>query len=501
MTQVTALPVLLVEDDPSLRQALTETLSIEGIEYVAVGCGEDALSILREQRCFAVVSDIRLPKMSGLDLLQAIRTERPELPVILMTAFADTSTAVQALKGGARDFLMKPFQAEQLIEVIHRYAPLDESAASRPQGPIAQDPLSRQLLARIERVATTDATVLLLGESGSGKEVMAQYLHQSSARATRPFIALNCAAIPSSLLEPTLFGHEKGSFTGAIKSQPGKFELAQNGTIFLDEIGELPLDLQAKLLRVLQEREVERVGSHHTINLDVRVVAATNQDLMDRTKRGQFREDLYYRINVFALRVPPLRDRPRDITPLAERFLMKYRANMGQPEARLSDRSRELMMHYAWPGNVRELENAIQRGLLMCDGRLIEPADLDLPIKSVSSQNLLEGHGEAPADSPVGGATAQLTTPQFQTPQVPAWQTPASAVAEDLLGSIDEATSSGLRQVEAQHDLRAIEREHILGVLRQVNGSRRRAVIMLGMSERTLRHKLKAWREAGYDIP
>lgn len=461
-----SLPLLLVEDDMALRQALSETLTLEGVEHLAVGSAEEAHARFNEQQWFAVVTDIRLPKQSGLDLLASLRVEHPELPVILMTAFADTSIAVQALRGGARDFLMKPFQPEHLIEVIQRYIPGDVTPESSSVGPIAYDELSKQLLSRIERVALTDATVLLLGESGSGKEVMARHLHNRSHRASKPFVALNCAAIPSSLLEPTLFGHEKGSFTGAVKSQAGKFELAQKGTIFLDEIGELPLDLQAKLLRVLQEREVERVGSNQTIDLDVRIVAATNQDLSSRVEQGLFRKDLFYRINVFTLKIPALRDRQGDIVPLAERFLLKYRATMGYPEARLSDNARKHLSGYAWPGNVRELENAVQRGLLMCNGRYIEAADLDLPTDGMANTS----------------PTAATTPPPKQaTEPFPTKETESS--------------------LDSQHHLRSIERDHILSVLRQVNGSRQQAVSILGMSERTLRHKLKAWREAGFEIP
>ena len=466
--------MLLVEDDIALREALSETLTLEGVEHLAVGSAEEAIARISEHRWFAVVTDIRLPKQSGLDLLAILRVDHPELPVILMTAFADTSTAVQALKGGARDFLMKPFQPEHLIEVIQRYIPDEAAPELSAAGPIVYDELSKQLLSRIERVALTDATVLLLGESGSGKEVMARHLHQRSNRATKPFVALNCAAIPSSLLEPTLFGHEKGSFTGAVKSQAGKFELAQKGTIFLDEIGELPLDLQAKLLRVLQEREVERVGSNQTIDLDVRIVAATNQDLSSRVEQGLFRKDLYYRINVFTLKIPALRDRQGDIVPLAERFLLKYRATMGYPEARLSDSARKHLNDYAWPGNVRELENAVQRGLLMCNGRFIEAADLDLPTE--------------------GMADTGSTSNSDRHPRKEAEAAFSRGAGPSSIKGMEPSPDS-------QHHLRSIERDHVLSVLRQVNGSRQQAVSILGMSERTLRHKLKAWREAGFEIP
>jgi len=308
LSESAATPILLVEDDPSLREALEVTLAMEDIAFIAVDSAEDAITALRSGSYRVLVSDIRLPKASGLDLLFEARKIQGDLPVVLMTAYADASTAVEALRGGARDFLLKPFKPEQFVDVIKRYLPDGEWQAQSSDGPVAVDPQSRQLLHKLERVAQTDATVLLTGESGSGKEVMAQYLHQRSTRSKQNFVAINCAAIPSTLLEATLFGHERGAFTGASKSQPGKFELAQSGTIFLDEIGEMPLELQTKLLRVLQERQVERVGSHQTISLDVRVIAATNQDLTKR-QDGRPRPDPDPGDRVLGRQVHPHRQR------------------------------------------------------------------------------------------------------------------------------------------------------------------------------------------------
>ncbi|NBP36142.1 MAG: sigma-54-dependent Fis family transcriptional regulator [Betaproteobacteria bacterium] len=499
-------PILLVEDDPALREALEVTLAMEDIAYRAVESAEDALSAIQAASYRVLVSDIRLPMASGLALLIEARKLQPDLPVVLMTAYADASTAVEALRGGARDFLLKPFKPEQFIDVIKRYLPHGEWQAPIADGPVAVDPQSRQLLHKLDRVAQTDATVLLMGESGSGKEVMAQYLHQRSPRAKQSFVAINCAAIPSTLLEATLFGHERGAFTGASKSQPGKFELAQGGTIFLDEIGEMPLELQTKLLRVLQERQVERVGSHQTISLDVRVIAATNQDLAKRVAQGAFREDLFYRINVFPLRVPALRERTADILPLAERFLLKYRASMGQPEAKLSEAARARLLTYAWPGNVRELENAIQRALLLCDGIWIQPDDMAL--------DLMPGPG-----SPAPGLDrAQGLDRARASDELPAgpWDTAPKATSAHSTGSV--SVDSGSRQryqdapiiVEGEPtaaaspvlgDIKALERDHILAVLAKVGGSRRKAVQILGISERTLRYKLKTWRESGIPIP
>jgi len=487
--------LLLVEDDPALREALEVTLAMESIAFEAVDSAEAAQLALQARPFAAMVSDIRLPNASGLDLLFAVKKYNNNMPVVLMTAYADAKTAVEALRGGARDFLLKPFKPEQFIEVVRRYLPEGLHEQPRQDGPVAVDPLMRQLLSRIERVAQTDATVLLLGDSGSGKEVMAQYLHQRSQRGDAAFVAINCAAIPSTLLEATLFGHEKGAFTGALKGQSGKFELAQGGTIFLDEIGEMPMELQTKLLRVLQEKQVERVGSHQTISLDVRVIAATNQDLAKRVAQGHFREDLFYRINVFPLKVPALRERPADIIPLAERFLLKYRASMGQPEAKLGDRARQLLCNYPWPGNVRELENAIQRALLLCNGYLIEPVDLALDFHSPTEQTQQEVFSTR-----AGPSTAQQPIEPLQN----APETGTASIGSSALAEAQESArraQESARQAQAPTDMRQLERDHILAVLRQVGGNRRKAVEMLGISERTLRYKLKVWREAGFDVP
>ena len=382
--------------------------------------------------------------------------------------------------------------------MVKRYSGSRFALSRTETGLIYADPKSRQLLERASRVAKTDATVLLLGESGTGKEVLASFIHRQSLRASGPFVALNCAAIPSTLLEATLFGYERGAYTGANRAQPGKFEIAASGTIFLDEIGELALDLQAKLLRILQERKVERVGSNESKSLDVRVIAATNQDLGKRTAAGMFREDLYYRINVFPIQISPLRERLGDILPLAEHFLLKYRGQMGQPEARLSPRSLSALCEQSWPGNARELENAIQRGLLLCNGRLIEPEDMSLddhPPKQVfkAVDAGVSDHPNQPSVSfPVAdqegspsydGNREPLNFRQFR-PTDNAGKTPSPGETPSVPG-----------------DVRALERQHILSVLSRVKGRRKLAVEILGISERTLRYKLKQWREEGFEVP
>jgi two-component system response regulator FlrC len=515
MTDVDSLPgesqqtvrprLMLVEDDPSLREALETTLAIKDISFVSFGDAESALLALPEGHWCALVSDIRLPRMSGLELLTKIREQNPEMPVVLMTAFADAQTAVHALKGGARDFLMKPFKADQFLEVIRRYIPTENEEARLLEGPIAVDSASKRLIQTLGRVAKTDASVLLLGESGVGKEVMAQFLHKQSHRHKHSFVAINCAAIPGSLLEATLFGHERGSFTGASKAQQGKFELAQGGTIFLDEIGEMALELQTKLLRVLQERQVERVGSHITISLDVRVIAATNQDLGKKVKAGLFREDLYYRINVFPVKIPPLRERLEDIIPLTERFLLKYRASMGQPEARLSNEARDRLRRYQWPGNVRELENAVQRALLLCDGVWLRPEHFALDF---DSDRL------TPSDSVRTFESEPASVDAFPSTHDSSLKTSSSSLdAASHLDSVNGGSPGSLAKGSAPPidpigfenpklaDVKSMEREHILQVLQQVGGNRKRAIELLGISERTLRYKLKLWREEGFKIP
>jgi two-component system response regulator FlrC len=455
--------ILLVEDDTDLREAISVTLRLGGVDHVAFECAEDALPAIDPEVEQMLVTDFRLPGMNGLQLLAQAREKHPQLPVVVMTAYADTQLAVQALKGGARDFLIKPFMPQQLLEVIARHHPSPPPAKTGAEGEIiASDPAILAVKNRCERVAGTGATVLLTGESGVGKDVFAKQIHQLSGRNSKPYVAINCAAIPDNLLESTLFGYEKGAFTGATKAQPGKFEQANGGTLFLDEIGEMPLELQAKLLRVLQDQVVERLGSMRSVNCDVRIVAATNQDLQQRVKDGKFREDLYFRLAVFPIRIPPLRERQQDILPLAEHFLVRYGRTMGRQGLNLSAQSKQALQGYPWPGNVRELENAMQRALLLSDGDLIEPNDIEL-------------HGSEPS-MPSSAPMANL-----------------SAGGTPLAYSSDtESTTTGAQ------DMDSIEREHILKVLKQVGGNRKEAVNILGLSERALRYKLKAYKEAGF---
>ncbi|SCW95054.1 MULTISPECIES: sigma-54-dependent response regulator transcription factor FleR [unclassified Pseudomonas] len=456
-----AIKVLLVEDDRALREALADTLVLAGHDYAAVGSAEEALLAVGREAFSLVVSDVNMPGMDGHQLLGLLRARQPQLPVLLMTAHGAVERAVDAMRQGAADYLVKPFEPKALLDLVARHAL--GSLAVEGEGPVAIEPASAQLLELAARVARSDSTVLISGESGTGKEVLARYIHQQSRRAGEPFIAINCAAIPDNMLEATLFGHEKGSFTGAIAAQAGKFEQADGGTILLDEISEMPLGLQAKLLRVLQEREVERVGARKPISLDIRVVATTNRDLAGEVAAGRFREDLYYRLSVFPLAWRPLRERTADILPLAERLLNKHVNKMKHAAARLSAEARACLIAYPWPGNVRELDNAIQRALILQQGGLIQPEDFCLA-------------------GPVACAPLPaLAPPPTATPM------PPMDVEGDSVGALGD-------------DLRRREFQMIIDTLRAERGRRKEAAERLGISPRTLRYKLAQMRDAGMDV-
>lgn len=442
------LNILVVEDDDALRDALVITLETAGHDVQGAAGGPQALELLRRLSFNMVVSDLRMTPMDGLELLREIRNRSPGLPVLLMTAFGDVDKAVAAMRGGACDFMLKPFEPKTLLDQIARYA-----TAPLSEGVVAEDRLTRDTLLLAARVARSDATVLLTGESGTGKEVFARYIHEQSGRSGGPFVAINCAAIPDNLLEATLFGYEKGAFTGAQTAQAGKFEQANGGTLLLDEISEMPLSLQAKLLRVLQEREVERVGGKRPVALDIRVLATSNRDMAEEVKLGGFREDLYYRLNVFPLEIPALRQRPGDIVPLARHFIAVHGGRLGRT-ARLAPAAAAKLAAHAWPGNVRELENVIQRALILAPEEVIE------------AEHLLFAAGTA---IPVSLAERPQA---LSSPAGNSGETPAS--------------------------MRDLERQHILDTLASVGGSRRLAVERLGLSERTLRYKLKQYRDEGF---
>jgi len=455
-----SLSILVVEDDDALRDALQITLEAAGHRVAATDGGPAALAALARDRFSMVVTDLRMDPMDGLTLLAEIRGRHPGLPVLLMTAFGDVDKAVAAMRGGACDFMLKPFEPKTLIEQIARYAVPPPPA----DGVVAADPKTRETLLLAARVARTDATVLLTGESGVGKEVFARYIHDQSARAAGPFVAINCAAIPDNLLEATLFGYEKGAFTGAQSAQAGKFEQANGGTLLLDEISEMPLGLQAKLLRVLQEREVERVGGKKPVALDIRVLATSNRDMGGEVKAGRFREDLYYRLNVFPLEIPALRQRPGDVLPLARHCLARQASAAGRA-ARFAAAAEARLASHAWPGNVRELENVVQRALIMSAGEVIDADSLPL------------GGSSAVSGAGVAWPAAALA---------PAPAVPAEVPVEPL---VNQGSPTNMKD---------LERQHILDTLAKVGGSRKKAVAILGISERTLRYKLSQYRAEGF---
>lgn len=458
--------ILVVEDDSELREALNETLGLSGYEVLTAEDGLQALGMLEKHAVDLVVSDIQMPHMDGHSLLKKIKGLYPDLTVMLMTAYGSIQQAVDAMRDGAVDYMVKPFEAEVLVNMVSRYAGQGKQDMTDV---VAEDSQSKQLFQIAKRVAQSDATVMITGESGVGKEVLARYIHQHSPRAEQPFIAINCAAIPENMLEATLFGYEKGAYTGAYKACPGKFEQAQGGTLLLDEITEMDLGLQAKLLRVLQEREVERLGGTRMIELDVRVIATSNREVRSYVATGNFREDLFYRLNVFPLHILPLRQRVADIVPMSEQILQRLCTQQNRRIPQLDATASAKLQAHAWSGNVRELDNVMQRALILQQGEMITEADLHF---EVSEQFVAASVMPAPVE------TVQDTTP-VTGPR------PASPVASDSLND----------------DLKQREWSVILKAIATANGSRKQAAERLGISQRTLRYKLARMREAGIAIP
>ncbi|WP_261857890.1 sigma-54-dependent transcriptional regulator [Photobacterium sanguinicancri] len=464
--------VLVVEDDEGLREALVDTLALAGYQWIEADSAEQALLLLKSESVDIVVSDVQMAGMDGLGLLRNIKQHWPKIPVLLMTAYANIEDAVAAMKEGAIDYMAKPFAPEVLLNMVSRYAPVKMESSQA----IVADEKSLKLLALADKVAKTDASVMVLGPSGSGKEVMSRYIHQQSHRNTKPFVAINCAAIPDNMLEATLFGYEKGAFTGAIQACPGKFEQAQGGTILLDEISEMDLNLQVKLLRVLQEREVERLGSRKSIKLDVRVLATSNRDLKQYVSEGNFREDLYYRLNVFPLVWPSLAERTGDILPLAKHLLERHCVKQGNAVPTFTVQAQQKLLEYQWPGNVRELDNVIQRAMILANGPQID-ADAIL----LESLDWLDACSIQPA---YDNALAPTVSPVAQ---------PAP---------MNNVASSGNNGREGLgNELREQEFAIILDTIHACEGRRKEVAEQLGISPRTLRYKLAKMRDAGIEIP
>lgn len=469
--------ILIVDDDSQLREAIVDTLMLTGYVCLEADGGEKALEILTKQKVDMVISDIQMGGMDGHTLLNSIHEKYPQLPVLLMTAYANINGAVRAMRDGAIDYLAKPFAPEVLLNQVSRYVPVSKVVKGEP---IFADPSTGELLALAAKVAATDATVMITGPSGSGKEVLSRYVHDKSNRASGPFVAINCAAIPDSMLEATLFGYEKGAFTGAVQACPGKFEQAQGGTILLDEITEMDLGLQAKLLRVLQEKEVERLGSRKTISLDVRVIATSNRDLKEAVAQKKFREDLYYRLNVFPLRWLPLCKRPKDIIPIAK-FLLSKHATQEQVAIPTLDNSAQVkLQNYSWPGNVRELDNVMQRALILATNGVVDDKCIILDENSLEDalqSNSFDFDGVEPQIEPV-----QETEPNTAMPSDSAVRN--QKIPQDLGG-----------------ELKQQEYQIILDALIEYRGSRQEVAEKLGISPRTLRYKIAKMREMGMIIP
>ena len=456
MGALSAFPVLLVEDKDSLRAMLRHAL--EAQEHLVVEARDEAEAVqqLRDARPAVVLTDLKLPNGDGFGVLRAAKDIDPELPVIVMTAYGSIQDAVTAMKEGAMDFLAKPVDPDHLLLLVERamvqrrmateYFLLKEELAERRGAPriIGEDAQLRQVSQQLHRAAATDATVLLEGESGTGKELFARALHALSPRAEGPFVAINCAAIPETLLETELFGHEKGAFTGAAARKPGRFELAHRGTLFLDEIGDLPLALQAKILRALEEKVFERVGGTQSLHVDVRVVAATNRNLKARVADRQFREDLYFRLSVFPIQIPPLRERTDDVLILARHFVEKFSRDLNKPPLALAPAAVDELRAYPWPGNVRELQNCIERAVILCDGDTIYPRHLNLSFRP------------PPAGTP---------------PPASPWE------QIDLSGSMSEA----LRRVALEAERRKLEM-----ALREAGGDKPRAASALQINLKAL---------------
>ena len=481
--------ILIADDEANLRRVLGAQLQRDGYEVLLAEDGEQALKMIAENHVDVVISDLKMPKIDGLSLLKRLAKDEPGLPVILITAHGTIDTAVEALKAGAFDYVTKPFDRAEFRAVVDKAARTSELGSREvapetlsPGSPetkgrfrlIGNDPAMVEVYAIVDRVAGTPSTVLITGESGTGKELIARAVHETSGRKDKPFIRVNCAAIPRDLLESELFGYEKGAFTGAVTSKPGRFELAHGGTLFLDEIGEISVEMQVKLLRAIQEQEFERVGGIKTIQVDVRLVAATNSTLLDKIKEGKFREDLYYRLNVVQVRLPPLRERKGDIPLLVEHFLGRFRERLGKPKvASVGPEAMELLLAYGWPGNIRELENVIERCTLFCDGDHVERGDLPPELLRAS-------HDAVPSSSPG----------QLDAQRAPAAISTDSDADDDAERETPGSGEAGLK-AQVKEAIAKVERDLIVRALHARNGNVTHTARDLKISRKSLQTKMK----------
>jgi DNA-binding NtrC family response regulator len=446
--------IMVIDDEPLMRMTIQDALVAEGYKVVTAETGENGLTFFREKQTDMVITDLKLPDMDGIQILREVKTFSPETQVILITAYGSIDSAVTAMKEGASDYLTKPFSIDELLLIIRRILRIreleEENLSLRKkveeryglEGLVGRSPQMLKIYDLIETVSQTDTTVLVYGESGTGKELVANAIHLRSPRKRNPFVKVNCAALPETLLESELFGHEKGAFTGALKQRKGRFEMADRGTLFLDEIGDISPAVQVKLLRVLQEREFERVGGNETLSVDVRLVCATQRDLKEAIRRGAFREDLYYRLNVVSIHLPPLRERREDIFLLADHFIKKYSEKMGKEITGFSEDAKTLLLRYSFPGNIRELENMIERAIALIKGKIIQAEDLP---------------------EEVCGGTSRIQT-----------------ICEKVRASKPLGQAVNL-----------FEKEYIQSVLESTKGKKGQAAEILGVSRKTLWEKIK----------
>jgi len=485
--------ILVADDERHLRNALFTALTRLGHAVELAENGQEAVNKFQSQRFDLVVTDLRMPGLDGMGLLKAVKKQSPATPVIMITAYGSVEAAVEAMREGAQDFILKPFPAGVIEEAVNRAlsgqtaeAPPQAAGSPQPKAEaasgerpiITHSPRMKKLLELARNVAASPATVLLQGESGTGKELLARYIHQHSPRAEGPFVALNCASLPESLLESELFGHEKGAFTGAVARKQGKFELADGGTILLDEISEMDLALQAKLLRVLQEGEIDRVGGKEPQKIDVRVIATTNRNLKEWVEAGNFRADLYYRLNVIPFFIPALKDRLDDVPLLAEHFRRKYAVMNSKNVEKLSPAAVSALTAYDWPGNIRELENTVARGVLLASGATVEPHDLFMD--EAGFMAALERSAPAPEAPRPAAAPLKADGNLFSGLESPEAEAPAGeAILAGPLMTIEE-----------------MERHLIGKALDETDGNRTHAAKILGISVRTLRNKLAEYRVA-----
>jgi DNA-binding NtrC family response regulator len=463
--------ILVVDDEPNLRKVLRGILSRDGYEVVEAADGAEALGLIG-QGVAAIITDLKMPRLDGMGLLRHATSAHPDIPVVMITAHGSVDSAVGAVKQGAFDYIEKPFEQEQIRQIVakairthelERRAPRAQAPSDKAPGRFgligSSEPL-RQVLGVIEKVADTPSTVLISGESGTGKELIARALHENSSRRAEPFIKINCAAIPKTLMESELFGYEKGAFTGAVGSKPGRFELADRGTLFLDEIGEIPVEMQVQLLRVLQESEFERVGGIKTIKVDVRLVTATNRDLAREVQAGNFREDLYYRLNVVPIHLPPLRERRSDIVLLVEHFRQKFNERLKKSFEGVEPEALDRLTSHHWPGNIRELENVLERTMLFASGPILRAADLPPELQA----GLVAAPAPSVAAPPASGS----------------WPPPAAAPSR----------AASLKEIVRQETER-VERELIVRALEETGGNVTQAARKLKISRKSLQTKMK----------